>query len=170
MRVLKIISGETAEDVNVFTFHSFGMKVIEKYYEVLALENPPKLLDDIDAIALFDEVLEKSSWEYLKPRGDRSKYFKDMRSLFSLVKRERITPESFLSKAEEELEFIKNDPENISTRGESKGELKKEAQTKIESLERTREVAKFFQLYEETKKIKLTIQDSVSRIFEWDLR
>src|SRR3989338_2561330 len=57
--------GEAAEDINVFTFHSFGMKVIEKYYEVLALENPPKLLDDIDAIALFDEVLEKSSWQYL---------------------------------------------------------------------------------------------------------
>src|SRR3989344_1614352 len=146
--------GKTAEDVNVFTFHSFGMKVIEKYYEVLGLKTSPKLLDDIDAIALFDEVLEKSSWEYLKPRGERSRYFKDMRSLFSLLKRERITPKYFLSKVEEDLEFIKNDPESISTRGESKGEIKKEAQSKIESLERAREVAKFFELYEESKKIK----------------
>ena len=146
--------GKAAEDINVFTFHSFGMKVIEEYYGVLGLTTTPKLLDEIDTIKLFDEVLEKSDWEYLKPRGECSRYFKDMRSLFSLLKRGRITPEYFLSKIEEDLEFVKNDPESISTRGESKGEIKKEALSKIESLERAREVAKFFELYEETKKFK----------------
>ncbi len=146
--------GEAGEKVKVFTFHSFGMKAVEEYYEILGLTAAPKLLDEIDSIALFDEVLEKSSWQYLKPRGERSRYFKDMRSLFSLLKRERITPEYFLSEVEEDLEFIKKDPENISTRGESKGEIKKEAQNKIESLERAREVAKFFEMYEATKKLK----------------
>ena len=146
--------GEAASAVNISTFHSFGMKVVEEHYRVLGLAAAPKLLDEIDAIALFDEVLEKSSWQYLKPRGERSRYFKDMRSIFSLLKRERIISEYFLSKIEEDLEFVKNDPENISTRGESKGEMKKEAQNKIEGLGRTREVAKFFELYEDTKKLK----------------
>jgi DNA helicase-2/ATP-dependent DNA helicase PcrA len=77
-----------------------------------------------------------------------------MRSLISLLKRERISPKFFLQETENEIVKIKNDESNISTRGESKGELKKEALAKLESLERTLEMAKFFELYEECKKEK----------------
>src|SRR3989338_5671416 len=67
--------GEAVKEVNVFTFHSFGMKIIEEYYKVLGLEAPPRLMDDIDALSLLDEVLRKNSWQYLSPRGDRTRYF-----------------------------------------------------------------------------------------------
>src|SRR3989344_3586146 len=40
--------GEAGEKVNIFTFHSFGMKIIEEYYKVLGLHMPPTLLDDAD--------------------------------------------------------------------------------------------------------------------------
>lgn len=152
-RLVKYI-GVSGEKVNVFTFHSFGMKIIEEYYEVLGLETAPKLLDDIDALVLFDEVLEKNSWQYIRPRGDRLRYFGDLRSLISLLKRERITAKSFLSQVDEEIKEITNDKDSLSKRGESKGELKKEVSNKIESLDRSREVAQFFELYEETKKFK----------------
>ncbi len=146
--------GEAGDEVSVFTFHSFGMKIIESYFHVLGLESVPKLLDDLDTAILFDEVLAKNEWEYLRPRADRSRYFSDLRSLVSLLKRERITSKYFLAQVEAEIKKIKTDPDNISSRGESKGQLKKEVLGKIESLERSQEVAKFFDLYEEEKKRK----------------
>lgn len=152
-RLLELI-GEAADGVNVSTFHSFGMSVIEAHFKVLGLAEVPQLLEEIDTINLFDEVLEKNSWQYLRPRGDRSRYFKDLRSLISILKRERITPKQFLQEVEKEIKKIQNDPENLSTRGESKGELKKEVLTKIEGLLRSREAAQFFALYEETKQVK----------------
>jgi DNA helicase-2/ATP-dependent DNA helicase PcrA len=146
--------GETGDKVNVFTFHSFGMKVIEEHFEVLGLTQPPKLLDEIDTAGLFDEVLAKNNWEYLSPRGDRARYFTDLRSLISILKREGVTPKQFSALADKEIERIKNDPESLSTRGESKGEIKKEVMSTLEGLARSREAATFYALYEETKLIK----------------
>jgi DNA helicase-2/ATP-dependent DNA helicase PcrA len=146
--------GETGAKVNVFTFHSFGMKVIEQYYNVLGLLAAPKLLEDTDTAILFDEILEDNDWEHLRPRSDSARYFSDLKSLISLLKRERIATEYFLTELEREIKFLETDPNGISSRGESKGKLKKEIVTKIEGLERTKEVAKFISLYEQVKKEK----------------
>src|SRR3989338_4698427 len=54
---LKQYIGEAGEEVNVSTFHSFGMQIIEKYYPALGLNIAPKLLDDADTAILFYEVL-----------------------------------------------------------------------------------------------------------------
>ncbi|HEV7423674.1 MAG TPA: ATP-dependent DNA helicase [Candidatus Paceibacterota bacterium] len=152
-RLLRYI-GETGKEVNVFTFHGFGMKIIEKYYSELGFGSVPKLLDDADTAILFDEILHNNDWEYLRPRSDSSRYFRDLRSLISLLKRELITPEYLKREIEKEIQSLESNPENISTRGESKGELKKEFLSKIEGLNRSQEVVKFFKLYEEAKKEK----------------
>ena len=146
--------GEAGEQVGVFTFHSFGMKIIESYYQVLKLSTIPRLLDDADTALLLDEVLGNNDWQYLRPRADRARYFSDLRSLISLLKRERITSKYFLKEVERDIKSFKNDPDNLSSRGESKGQLKKEILSKLEGLERSGEVAKFFDLYEEAKKDK----------------
>jgi len=153
LRLKKYVGG-AGDQVNVFTFHSFGMKIIESHYQVLGLTTVPKLLDDTDTAILFNEVLESNDWEYLRPRSDRSRYFSDLRSLLSLMKRERITSKYFLSEIAKDVNFLENNEDNISTRGVSKGKLKKEVLGKIEGLERSREVAKFFDLYEQIKKNK----------------
>ncbi|TSC77695.1 MAG: DNA helicase II / ATP-dependent DNA helicase PcrA [Parcubacteria group bacterium Gr01-1014_24] len=146
--------GSTGNKVNVFTFHSFGMKIIEEYYAVLDLETVPKLMDETDALTLSDQVLHDNDWEYIRPRSDASRYFGDLKSLISLLKRERLSPEEFLIEIEKDISGLKENPENISSRGESKGQIRKEILKNIEGLNRTREVAKFFKLYEETKKEK----------------
>ncbi|MFA5999750.1 MAG: ATP-dependent DNA helicase, partial [Candidatus Paceibacterota bacterium] len=55
---------------------------------------------------------------------------------------------------EREISFLENDESSISTRGESKGELKKDVSKQIEGLERSRVIVKFIKLYEEAKKEK----------------
>lgn len=146
--------GPRAREVVISTFHSFAMDLIEKHYDLLDFEDVPALLDDHHAVALIDELLEKTEWSYIRPRGDGARYFADLRSLVSLMKRERLTPEAFLGEIEKAIAGLKDSPESISSRGETKGHLKKEVQKKIEGLERTREVVRFYEAYEALKKAR----------------
>jgi DNA helicase-2/ATP-dependent DNA helicase PcrA len=144
--------GSAGAKINIFTFHSFGMKMIEEYHHVLDLDTPPKLLDDGSTIIIFDQILNSHNWEHLRPRADNTRYFKDLKSLISVLKRDGIRSHDFATEVKNEIEKIENDPASISSRGESKGELKKEIVKKIEGLHRTLEVAEFYKKYEKVKK------------------
>ncbi len=146
--------GKTSEKVNISTFHGFGMKIIEEHFKVLGLTEPPKLLEDTDRAMFFDQILRGNDWEYLRPRGNSMKYFHDLKSLISLLKRERITREDFEASINKEIELLEKDESSFSSRGESKGKLKKEVMAEIEGLERSKEIARFISLYEEAKKEK----------------
>ncbi|MEK7135266.1 MAG: ATP-dependent DNA helicase [Patescibacteria group bacterium] len=138
--------------VVVSTFHAFGTRLIEEFYQNLDLSLPPVTLDEADAVGIVDDILSENDWEHLRPRGDASKYFRDLKSLVSLLIRERMSPEDFSEEIERDIHRIKNDPESISSRGPTKGELKKEAQNEIASLEKSKEAVLFYRLYEEKKR------------------
>ena len=144
--------GSTAREVQISTFHSFAGNIVEKYHSVLDFDRAPVSLDDTEAILLVDQLLHGYEWDYIRPRTNPSQYFSDLKGLISILKRERMTPAMFLAEVDKEISFLKEDPESISTRGESKGQLKKEIEKKIESLERTKEVVEFYRLYEEVKR------------------
>ncbi len=144
--------GPDSEKVRISTFHSFGIELIEKNYLLLGFPMVPKLLSDDEAVFLVDDILQNNVWEHLRPRANPVMYFSDLKQLISILKRESMKPEEFLSYVKDDIEFLKNDESSISTRGESKGQLKKEIQTKLESLERTREVVEFYRIYEEKKR------------------
>ncbi len=150
-RLLQYIGNE-ANKVKVSTFHSFAIEIIEKYYTFLDFPQMPKLIEEDEAVFLVDDILENYSWEYLRPRTNPQMYFNDLKSLISILKRERITVEEFENQIRKDIEFLENDPESISTRGESKGKIKKEIEKKIESLSRTLEVVEFYRVYEERKR------------------
>ncbi|MFA7000058.1 MAG: ATP-dependent DNA helicase [Candidatus Paceibacterota bacterium] len=144
--------GNDARNVSISTFHSFAYNLIEKHYELLDFPQMPELLTDNEAVFLVDEILHNNDWEYISPRGNPALYFSDLKQLISILKRERISSEEFLSYIEEDIKNLKQDPDSLSTRGESKGKLKKEIEKKIEQLDRTKEVVEFYRLYEEKKK------------------
>src|SRR3989344_1956775 len=151
--------GSRSHGVAVSTFHSFALQhLIEKHYQLLGFDLEPKILSDEEAVFLVDEILHENDWQYIRPRVNPEMYFSELKQLISILKRERLTPEEFLSNIEEDIKNAESDPESISTRGESKGKLKKEIEKKIESLERTREVVEFYRLYEE-KKHSLNLMD-----------
>jgi DNA helicase-2/ATP-dependent DNA helicase PcrA len=146
--------GSEASKVKIATFHSFGLDMIEKYFEVLGFREVPKLLDESENAVFFDEILETEHWEYLRPRGDRTRYFQDLKSIISLLKRERITNEEFKDAIKGEVKNLSEDEENISTRGKSKGELKQEVKKNVEGLEKSLEITRFLEVYEARKKEK----------------
>ncbi len=144
--------GSTARNVQISTFHSFAGNIVDKYYGVLDFDRAPVSLDDTEAILLVDQLLHEYEWDYIRPRTNPSQYFSDLKGLISILKRERIAPEMFLKEVDKEIVSLKEDPESISSKGESKGKLKKEIERNIESLERTKEVVEFYRLYEEVKR------------------
>jgi DNA helicase-2/ATP-dependent DNA helicase PcrA len=158
-RLRKYIGPESS-NVKVATFHSFGMEILEKYYLVLDKDTPPKLMDDKDTISLCDDILHSKDWAYLRPRGDAGRYFRDLKTMISILKRERITPKDFEREVKTNIQDLKDDPDSISSRGESKGQLKKEVEKKIESLERSLEAMEFYFLYE--------IEKNERNLFDYD--
>jgi DNA helicase-2/ATP-dependent DNA helicase PcrA len=149
-RLLRLI-GPTATKVRVSTFHAFALDVIEEFHEAVTERGVPELLENTAAITFFDEILTTREWKYVRPRANPSMYFRDLKSLIGVLKRDRITPEDFRTKVAAEIEQITADPANISSRGETKGQLKKEAQSRIDSLSRSLEVADFYETYEALK-------------------
>jgi DNA helicase-2/ATP-dependent DNA helicase PcrA len=152
-RLYKYI-GNDASRVQILTFHKFSAQIIEEFYSVLSFDVAPKILEDAENVSICDQVLRENEWKHIRPRGDIGRHFKELKSLISLLKRERLSPEEFLQEIENEILKIKKDSENISTRGESKGKVKKEIIGKIESLERTKEIVDFYKLYEQKKREK----------------
>ncbi len=149
-RLLALI-GPTATRVKISTFHAYGLELIEEYYEVLGFDRAPTLLDDTDTVTLFQEILFAREWEHVRPRNNPTLFYTDLKSLISTLKRDGISAADFAQATRDDIERIQKDPESISTRGASKGELKKDAEKKIESLTRTLEAAEFYALYEDTK-------------------
>lgn len=149
--------GDRSREVIISTFHSFAYNLIEKHYELLDFDKMPELLSDDEAVFIVDEILNNNDWEYISPRGNPTMYFSDLKQLVSILKRERITAGDLLSFVEDDIKKLKEDPESISTRGESKGKIKKEVEKKIEQLSRTMEVVEFYRQYEKNKKEKSLI-------------
>ncbi len=150
--------GPRAREVAIVTFHTFALSLIEKYYRLLDFDDQPALLDERQAVAIIDELLEQREWTYLRPRGDVSRYFDDLKSLVSLMKRERITAEQLREHIEHEIDTLKQSPQSISSRGETKGKLKKEVVKQIDALLRTKEVTEFYDAYESLKRSR-TLMD-----------
>ncbi len=144
--------GATAREIKIATFHSFAIELVEKHFTLLGFSHIPQLLDDNQAVLLVDQLLHTGDWDYIRPRTNPTQYFGDLKQLVSLMKRERLTPEIFAREIETEIKNLEMDPESISSRGPTKGQLKKEVEKKIESLQRTREVVQFYESYEQLKK------------------
>jgi DNA helicase-2/ATP-dependent DNA helicase PcrA len=141
-----------ARKVVVQTFHGYAHSLVEKYYEVLDFETPPRLVKDDDAVLIIDELLHAHNWQYIYSRSSPALYFNDLKTLVSLLKREGLSSSDLMIAIDSDIKRLETDPESISSRGESKGKLKKEIQKKIDALARTREVATFFERYEAFKK------------------
>jgi len=130
--------GEEGSKVNVYTFHSFGMKLIGEYYKTLNFPSAPELLEGSAASLFFEELLRENDWQYLSPRSDRGRYFEDLRSLISRLKREGVTAEECRKAVALELGGTKD-------------------KRKIESWERFQEAVGFWELYERAKNEKSVI-------------
>ena len=87
-------------DIQISTFHSFCQKILELYGLDIGLPNQTKLLTQTDAWILVKQNLDKFNLDYYRPLGNPTKHIHELIKHFSKCKDELISPQDYLSYAE----------------------------------------------------------------------
>ncbi len=87
-------------DMQISTFHAFCQHLLEQFALDIGLPNRFKLLTQTDAWMLVRKNLDKFNLDYYKPLGSPTRYIHEMIKHFLKCKDELISPEKYLSHAE----------------------------------------------------------------------
>ena len=165
------IIGNRAHDVCIYTFHSFASAMISEYPDHFLEFGDFKQMTDIDQESIVRKIIEEPFLSLLRPLGRPDAYLPFIVRGISDCKKDDQSPESVRVYVQTEIERVKSDEENISTRGISKGKLKAEALEKIEKLEKTLLFADVYEKYEvEKDTLKLRDYDDLIMKFLFVLR
>ena len=149
---LREIIGSRADEVRIHTFHSFAGSVFAEFPDHFPHLFRTKQITDIEAENMIRLILKSQKFAKLRPFGEPDFYVGKILKAISDCKKENETYEKVTQFAKDEIERIKSDPANISSRGPTKGKLKAEANGKIEKCEKTILFGEVFRIYEEQKK------------------
>jgi DNA helicase-2/ATP-dependent DNA helicase PcrA len=149
---LREVIGPKADEVRIHTFHGFAASIIHEFPEHFAHISRSKQITDIESEALVRDILKEKRFTKLRPFGNPDLYVGPILRTISDSKKEAWSPAMLQSFADGEIERIKNDEDSLSTRGETKGKLKAEAQKRIDKCEKTILFADVYNLYEDRKK------------------
>jgi DNA helicase II / ATP-dependent DNA helicase PcrA len=161
--------GPTGDLVEVHTFHSFCLKVIQEKPEsfpdfdgenMSELEIYELILDLVNTIPK-ENILKQD----LKNADNLVRKFID---LFKLMSTEQLSPEFITSKIEAFEYQIMNNPENIAKSGPRKGKITKKVLEKLEGIDKTLEAVKFYDNYKKLKqkKLKYDFNDMISGVID----
>lgn len=146
------IIGDRAYDVKIHTFHGFASSIISEYPDHFIHLNKSEQLSDIDQEIIIRDIIKDDKFVDLRPLGDTDYYISKILSAIESAKRDAMSPEYIRTHSLEKINEIKNDEENISTRGASKGQLKAEAKVQIKKHEKTILFADVYEKYDDIKK------------------
>ncbi len=149
---LRDIIGSRADEVRIHTFHGFASSVIAEFPEHFVHLSRSKQITDIEAESLLREILKNKKYSKLRPLGDVDFYLHKIISGISDCKKEAWSPDTIKQFAFNEKERIIHDPDSLSTRGATKGQLKGDSLKRIEKCEKTLLFADVYQEYEVQKK------------------
>ncbi|MEI7603687.1 MAG: ATP-dependent DNA helicase [bacterium] len=144
--------GNAAYYVPIYTFHAFAESIIETYKDYFGGLGS-SILTDIDQITLIHSILDESKLDRLKIVDDSYYYTRDILKNISILKKEAVTYEKLKVLAQEEIDFLQNDPSSLNKRTKK---LKVDIEAKIKSLEKSFELAIVYEKYQEGLKKKKT--------------
>lgn len=82
-------------DLSISTFHAFCEKVLRAHGIHIGLPQDFKIATDVDSWLLMRRNLDKFELDYFRPRGNPSKFLRQMLQHFSRAKDEGVTPEQY---------------------------------------------------------------------------
>jgi len=88
-------------DLWISTFHSFAERILREEGLAIGLPTDFKLLNEFDQYILFKKNFDRFELDYYRPMGNPTKFIKTLLSHFSRAKDEDISPERYLTYAEE---------------------------------------------------------------------
>ncbi|OGK58982.1 hypothetical protein A3G65_04595 [Candidatus Roizmanbacteria bacterium RIFCSPLOWO2_12_FULL_37_7b] len=102
-RVVNMI-GKAGYYVNISTFHAFCSDVIKTHPEYFPIDRGSEPLNDLERYDFFQNIIEASKLDILKPINRPLFYIQDIIHAISNLKREGVTPAEFLKIVKREFE------------------------------------------------------------------
>ncbi|MEX0877961.1 MAG: ATP-dependent DNA helicase [Candidatus Spechtbacterales bacterium] len=169
-RVVKFL-GEEGYKITINTFHGFASSLFEEDPEVFEFGRNLKEATDIDRGKIIeniiDELTEENKLKALHSPYDRYFYFKDISNAIKQIKKEGISVEEFKKSVEDWQNRLDTmpDEEKLSSRGPTKGEVKKVFKDEQKQIDKNRELALVYEKYEEVlkKDHKFDYEDMIIR-------
>ena len=149
---LKNIIGDKSYEVPIYTFHGFASSTLGEFSDHFPHLRKSEQITEIESENIIRNILKDKRFSILRPLGDPDYYISKIISSISYSKQEAWTPSMVRDYAENELRNIDNNEDLISTRGNTKGQLKAEAKKRIEKCEKTILFSEVYELYEKIKK------------------
>ncbi len=146
------IIGNEAHNIQIHTFHSFASMIISEYPDHFVHLRDTKQMTDVEQETLIRTIISDPPFAELRPLGKPDAYVSSILKSIDESKREAVTPAMVRHFAHTEIERIKSDPEALSSRGATKGQLKAESKEEIAKAERTLFFADVYEQYEKRKK------------------
>ncbi len=151
---LGLLIGPDAFRVHINTFHGFCNELIQKHFDIFHHLASYLPISDLEEIELIQELIESESYEFLRPSGDPSHFFRPISQAIGSLKKEGIVPSTFLSSIEQwQKDFEKRD-DLINTKGKYKGKMKGFALDEIKRIRKSKELAHLYGLYQTRMKEK----------------
>ncbi len=147
-RLVEII-GSPAYRVNIMTFHSFCQDLIITYPDEFPRIIGGTSATDVDRIAIVERVLEKGGFNLLRPYGDVFFYVRSILGAIQHLKREGIAPDVFTRIVEQSEDAFNQLPDLYHEKGAHKGKMKGAYLQELKDIEKTKELARAYQMYQE---------------------
>ena len=146
-RLFKLIGAETAQHIQVHSYHSFCNEIIQQNLSQFKKEELDAI-SELEKIQYIKEILhavKKGNLLY-NPKNPTSNA-KYLLNLFSKMKQENWTSAYLNEKIEDYIQFLQQDEESFSKKGKRKGEIKKTVLDEIERYAKALDAVKLFDAY-----------------------
>jgi DNA helicase-2/ATP-dependent DNA helicase PcrA len=152
-RLARII-GTAAYRVKIATFHSFCNDIIQEhsvYFQDLMMA---EAITELEQILLMEEIFSETELKELKPFNKAELYLRPALQSIGNLKKEGITPALFAEAIDKQEAAIRSAEDLYSTRGKTKGQIKKEYQKQLRQVARNRELTIVYQKYQEQLRLR----------------
>lgn len=148
---LREIIGSDALKVNIFTYHSFAEHILRRYNDYFTEFNNFRFIGEDETIILIEGIVDRGNYTRIKSISNPYYQVKNIISYLKELKREFIDVDSIKKYVDKYEDELKSNPGNYSSRGKTKGEIKSDARSKFNKVDKMREFAEVFTQYEEAK-------------------
>ncbi len=147
-RLAEII-GSRAYGVVISTFHGFCNEVIKNYPEEFPRIIGSRNITEVDQVGIIEKLIDETELDLLRPYGDRFLYVRSILSSINELKREGITPATFVELVTEEEKEFQSTPDLYHEKGAHKGKMKSDYQKLEKQIVKNKELASVYVTYEE---------------------
>ncbi len=150
-RLVNLI-GTAGFRVGIYTFHGFCNTLIKKREDEFEHLVRSESIDELGQIRMIENILEKGTFQYIKPFGDPLFYVRSIQRAIGQLKQEGIEPADFLIGITKQEQELQNTPDLYHQKGIHKGKMKGIYYAKNKKIQKNKELFFVYKQYEDELK------------------